>query len=194
MTLPTERDEQLYADRPGDEVFTQVKHHFPNILERSSLLKEGLIQIMIDDLVLDHALSNALDEIGAILEYQAQSEGIEKPKFNGLSILKDAERVGKLKFILNLCGVLGLDEETTEAIRDAEVDRIWGSDVAKSKRDGGGVGNTLRLSDDVTGILKDLTRVLGKKEHTHVNKSSGSVDQLARTIRERAKSNSATFK
>jgi hypothetical protein len=161
MTLPVEKDDQIYSDRPGDQLFAKVKHQLPKILERSALVKDLLLDIIISDLVLDHALSNALDDVGAIIEYQAQSEGVEKPKFNGLSILKDAERVGKLNFIVSLCSVLGFDGDTTEAVRNAEIARIWGGEVTKPKKEGSS-SNTLKLSDEVTSILKDLARVSKK--------------------------------
>jgi hypothetical protein len=196
LTLPTTKDEEIYSERPGDTIYAKIKHYIPNIIEKSSALKEEFIQIIIEDLVLDHALSNALDDVGTIIEYQAQTEGIEKPKFNGLSILKDAERVGKLNFILNLCFVVGLDEETTESIRAAEIERLWGGE-AKAKKDMGG-GPVLKLPDDVAGILKDITRSLNKKgstkEDVPTDRHQKAANSLARTLRERANSNSTASK
>ena len=194
MTLPTSRDAALYADRPGDEIFAKIKHHFPEFMDRSVALQERLVQAILDDMILDHALANALDEIGKVIEYQSQNDAVEKPKFFGSSLMKDAERVGKLNFVLNLCAVVGLDIETTEAVRAAEIERLWNVDGKPKAREGGQV---VRLPEEVAGVMKDIARSLKKKDkggggaETNGSKYNAAANRLARTLRERSSPHSA---
>lgn len=161
MVLPTSPnpDIALYYERPGDQIFATIKHHFPYIMDRSKELKDLLVKAILDDMILDHALASSLDEIGKVLEYQAQNEGIEKPKFSGEFILKDAERVGKLSFIMSLCRVLELPEEAAEAVRDAEIDRLWREGKPRKEPD----RQALHLPGEVSGLLRDITKALSKK-------------------------------
>lgn len=159
MTLPIDKD--LLYQRPGDDVFDKIKHHFPYILEQASKVKDLLVKVIVDDMILDHALTEALDDVGKILEYQAQNEEIEKPKFNGLSLLKDAERVGKLNFVINLCKVVGLSDEAAEAVRSAEIDRLWSVEGAtKEKKEHSPV---LKIPEEVSTLLREISKALGKK-------------------------------
>jgi hypothetical protein len=130
MTLPIDKDPNVMLERPGDEVFESVKPYLKDFLPRSEAYQKELVDLILNDVIFDHAVSKALDDIGKIIEYQAQCESVEKPKFFGLAILKDTERVGKLKFILGLCKILGFDAATTDVVRAAEVDRLWGKSAA----------------------------------------------------------------
>lgn len=181
MTLPTAKDKELYYERPGDEIFATIKHHFPHLRERGETLKKELVAIILEDMALDHALSSALDEVGKVLEYQAQNEGIERPRFNGLAVLKDAERVGKLQLVLRLCKALEFGDDTTEAVRTAEIDRLWSAGLDHAPKDKKDHGPVLKLPDEVAGLLRDITKGLNKKVGTDDRgKPSNSTHRFAR--------------
>lgn len=187
MTLPIEPDLATFmSERPGDEIFAQVKHHFPEITKKSDELQKALVQLIIDDMVIDHALSNALDEVGKVIEYQAQNESVEKPKFFGWALIKDAERVGKMRFMLNLCDLLGLDESSMDLIRAAEVERLWGRNNTEKKTE----APTIKLPNEISGLLKDLAKSLAKGR----SNDSGTTNKPTKPRRQRPGANPAAYK
>jgi len=164
VTLPTEKQkieptpDQPYGDIPRDEIFKTIEHHLPVLAEHSKELKNKLVDIILRDMAVDHALAQAVDEAGKVLEYQAQEEGIEKPRFNGTGLFRDVERVSKLGFALNLCAVLGLDDLSTEAVQHAEISRLWGEH--REKKD---TTPTLKLPDEFYSILRDFSKSLARR-------------------------------
>jgi hypothetical protein len=122
---------------------------------RSASFKKKLIELMLEDMVFDHALASALDEVGMILEYQAQNEGIECPEFNGQGFLKASERVSRLRFTVSLGALLGLPQEAQETLLRAEVDRLWGEGHGPIKDK----SPTLKLPEEVVSILRDISSV-----------------------------------
>lgn len=163
MTLPITpepQDEEAQSKR-RDEIYDKIKHHLPSLKEKSGSLKDDMVKLVLEDMVLDHATSGAIDEIGMVLEYQAQAEGIERPRFNGMGLLKDIERVSKLDFSIRLARMLNLDDETVTAIRNAEIERLWGDGTPKKdKKDNSPV---LKLPEELYGVLRDITKSLSKR-------------------------------
>jgi len=163
LTLPIQpklQDDESQLQR-RDEIYDKIKHHLPPIHEKSAELKKELIKLVLDDMVLDHALSEAVDEIGMVLEYQAQAESIERPRFNGMGLIKDVERIGKLDFSIRLAKMLGLDEDAIASVRLAEIDRLWGEGtVAKGKKDS---PPQLKLPDEIYSVLREVTKALSKR-------------------------------
>ena len=163
MTLPSnpEETDRLITERPGDDLFARIKHYLVDVDAKSKDIREKLVRVILDDLIVDHALANALDDVGAVLEYQAQNEGIERPRFNGSQLIKDTERLGKIKFASNICSILELDEETTRLLLQAEVERVWfdhhgRSDTQKLKS----AITHLQLPEDVSRLLQDVAKSL----------------------------------
>lgn len=170
MTLPTDKVsfEQLAAERPNDAIYQKVKHRLAGIAEESSKLKDTIIDVILDDIVFDHALASALDEIGEILEYQAQQEGIERPDFTGDALLSSSNRLSRIRFVTSLSEVLSLSEEAAAQVLTAEIERLWftGGRGDKDKKQ----LHTLKLPEEVVSILRDIGR--GKRHGGHSGTAS----------------------
>lgn len=127
MSLPTQDDLNYVLDnRPADELYPKVKHIIEEADVSEQAQREKIIKLVLNDLIEDLSLSNALDDIGVILEYLAQQRQISTPTFDGEPLMRGLGRISKLKLSLDYAKIIGLKDDDFNAVRKAEVDRLWG--------------------------------------------------------------------
>ena len=127
MSLPTNDDmEKVLSERPGDELYPQIKPRVAGVDEEEKAVRDRLVDLILQDLVLDLGVANSLDEVGATLEYLAQERQIEPPEFSGEILMKNFSRISKLKLSMGYADLIGLTGQAREMILKAEVERLWG--------------------------------------------------------------------
>jgi hypothetical protein len=129
MTLTVDEKtvlKNIDENRVNDALFNDIKPYLEKITKKSNALKSKIVELIVDDLINDVALADALDEVGKVIEYHAQTLGIEKPKFRGDQVIPDVRRFTKLAFSVKLLKVLKIDDPVLcDKIINAEIERIW---------------------------------------------------------------------
>ena len=129
MNLPTREDQDMVlAERPGDDLYPQAKEAIGDVMDNTAKLKQKLEKLVLGDMSLDLAVSDAMDKVGLVLNYLPQEQGkdINSPEFDGIQMMEDFSRIAKLKLSLDYANILGLDECAMDAVLKAEVGRLWG--------------------------------------------------------------------
>lgn len=127
MSLPTNDDmDKILTERPGDGLYPQIKPRVDGVDVEEKAVRDLLVNLILQDLVLDLGVSNALDEVGATLEYLAQERQIEPPEFSGEILMKNFSRISKLKLSMKYADLIGLTGLPRELMLKAEVERLWG--------------------------------------------------------------------
>jgi hypothetical protein len=130
MTLPTEDEiQRILSDRPGDELYPEVKPWLAQIAEKEATIKNDITSLIINDMIYDLAFYNSLDEVGKVLEYLSQDRQTHTPDFAGESLMKNFSRISKLKLSLEFANLVKLTGAPLEMLLKAEVDRLWGSEA-----------------------------------------------------------------
>ena len=129
MVLPTQEEiDKILIDRPGDQLFENIKPKLTEINAAEGKLRQKLVSLILQDLVYDLAVSNALDDIGPVLEYLAQDRQdrrVDKPQFTATALMADFSRLSKLKLSLDYAKILGIDGDAMDAVLKAETARLW---------------------------------------------------------------------
>jgi len=127
MSLPTSDEiNKILSDRPGDELYPHLKPRVTEIDGDEKELRDKLVALILQDLIQDFGVANAMDEVGATLEYLAQERQIEPPEFSGEILMKNLSRISKLALSLKYAELIGLTGQAQELMLKAEVDRLWG--------------------------------------------------------------------
>lgn len=124
-TPPPEVLQKIAEDRVGDEIFPKVKGHVKKVEQEAEKLKKDLVQIIIRDFYLDLALDKAVKEVGAVVEYVAQDYGIDKPNFAVESMVRQLQRISKLKMAMDYCDLIELPDEERQRVLVEESNRLW---------------------------------------------------------------------
>ena len=135
--LPTKEDqERVLTDRPGDELYPKAKGDINRVVSSSEKLKKSLVDLVLDDMSQDLAVSDALNHVSLVLNYlpQDQEMDIESPEFSGDKLMTDFSRIAKLKLSLDYAKLLKLDGNALDAVLKAEVGRLWGDPNSKLMR------------------------------------------------------------
>lgn len=136
MTVPIkEETDRILNDRPNDEIFPKIKNFIDSLNAKEEVYKERIVNAVLRDMAFDLALSNALDTISEVIAYIAQERGIEQPSFYGDLLMKNVSRISKLKSSLEHADLLELSGEERSCLVDAEIERLWESNVNKRKID-----------------------------------------------------------
>lgn len=126
MTLPVDQDpKDVLEARPGDQIHAEVEPFVKMAKDEGEALRGKVRSILLRDLALDLAISQAIDDEGATIEYLCQELGIEKPEFDGAGVIRNFQRASKLKTMLDFGRLLGLDEDEMEVLRARESERLW---------------------------------------------------------------------
>jgi len=129
MVLPTTQEqEQILVDRPGDDLYPEVKDDIKRVSKEAEQIKKNLVSLMLSDMTRDLAISDALNYVGKVLNYLPQDKNmdIEVPEFSGGALMNDFSRITKLKMSMDYAVLLGMDEASREAVLKAEIGRLWG--------------------------------------------------------------------
>jgi len=128
MTLPIKNDddESILLERPGDDIFPEIKHLVDAVDEEEKEVKPKLVDLILKDLVLDAATANACDDTGKILTYLSQKRGIEPAEFTGEIMMRNFSRITKLKLSLDFAKMVGLEGDVLDLMIRAEIERLWG--------------------------------------------------------------------
>ena len=133
MTLPTTDDiDRVLSERPGDDLYPEVRDQVDAVDEQEKEVKEGLVAIILKDLVLDAALANSCDEVGKILTYLSQKWQVEPAEFIGDIMMRNFSRLSKLKLSLDYAKLIGLEGDVLDMAIKAEVERLWQGDANAS--------------------------------------------------------------
>ena len=162
MPLPDVQElERIAQERPGDEVFVRVRPYLEKANEEVGPIKNKIIELILEDMIYDWALDEAVDDIGAVLEYQAQEKSIERPTLDGKAIMRDTSRIGRLCFALKFARLIGINHESDiEAILRAEIDRLW-FDNKRHERPGNKDQLTvLKMPEELNNLLKTISKSL----------------------------------
>lgn len=170
MTLPIDQNFEATLSPEKAVVSGEQKSLLKDSAVKSQKLRSKLVSLILEDMVVDHAISGALDDVGAMLEHQAQVEGIERPKFNGQLLLRDVERVSKISFVLKLADILALPEDIVEKITDAEVSRLWFDQKKPEEKP------VIKLSDDLNSLLQNIARSLTGRNNGGHSRATEHVD------------------
>lgn len=159
MTLPIE------DQRPGDEIFEAIKPYVEQIKASVPTLKDAVTQLLIEDMSTDLALSESVDQVGAILEYLIQDLGIERPKFDADELLRHLGKITKLATAYKMTNLFALPEELQKNILRAEMERLWFDpnrvpQVSQMKLT---EPVETKLAPEISHLLATITRMLGKK-------------------------------
>ena len=127
MSLPTNDDiDRVLIDRPGDDLYPDIQPKVDFVDEKEKEHRAKLVDLIIKDLIEDLAIANSMDEIGGVLEYLAQKRQIAPPVFDGDPLMRAFGRISKLKLSLEYAQMIGISNADFDAIRKAEVERLWG--------------------------------------------------------------------
>ena len=123
-----EQQEQVLVDRPGDDMYPEAKEDIDKVIQKSGKYKEGLQDLILKDMGLDLAVSEALDHVATVLNYLPQDKDMElgSPEFNGEKLMTNFGRIAQLKMSMDYTELLSMDELQKEAVLKAEVGRLWG--------------------------------------------------------------------
>lgn len=131
MTLPTKDDiERINSERPGDELYPQVKDKIKQVIEEEQKTTKSIVDLILNDMIYDLSIANSLDEVGKIITYLAQDQGIEPPEFSAKILMTHFSRLSKLKLSLDYAKMIGLSDSILDAVLKAEIDRLWGDSNA----------------------------------------------------------------
>lgn len=129
MTLPTDEEiERVLMDRPGDDIYPEVKDQVDTVDREEKEIKEKLVAIILKDMALDAAIATSCDTTGKVLTYLSQKWGIEAPEFTGDIMMRNFSRISKLKLSLEYAKLIGLDGDVLDLTVKAEIDRLWNGD------------------------------------------------------------------
>jgi len=166
--VPFKSDEEMavvYEERRGDEIYPTVKHLVNKFEKDVSIWHDRFVDFIQKDSMIDKALSQALDTVGKVLEYEAQADGKECPEFQGGHLIRDFQRVSKLKTVLDLAELLELSPEAQSEVLRAEVDRLWVDPTLRALRNKDNKKTpTDSKQDDLVTALKSIQRALEKKK------------------------------
>jgi len=127
MSLPTQDElDKVLDDRPGDELWVEIQPKVDLVDAKEKEHRSRLVDLIIKDLIEDLAIANSMDEIGGVLEYLAQKRQISPPVFDGDPLMRAFGRISKLKLSLEYAQMIGISDADFDAIRKAEVERLWG--------------------------------------------------------------------
>ena len=128
MSLPIndEENEKILSERPGDEIYQRVKDKVEQVKEGEQESKGRLVDIILEDMIIDLALSNSVDSVGEVIEYLAQDYKIERPSFDGKALMRDLSRISKLDMSIKYAELLNMDSDTLNLVIKAEIERLWG--------------------------------------------------------------------
>ena len=131
MTQPKpsqEIQDQVLVDRPGDSLYPEAKEEIKKVIEESSKYKRELEELVLKDMSLDLAMSDAMNHVATVLNFLPQDRDmeIESPEFNGEKLMTNFGRIAQLKMSMEYTRVLNMPEMQQEAVLKAEVGRLWG--------------------------------------------------------------------
>jgi hypothetical protein len=131
MTQPKpsqEQQDQVLVDRPGDNIYPEAKKDIDKVIEESLRYKRDLEQLVLKDMSLDLAVSDAMNHVATVLNYLPQDRDmeIESPEFNGEKLMTNFGRIAQLKLSMEYTSMLNMGELEQEAVLKAEVGRLWG--------------------------------------------------------------------
>jgi len=129
MTLPIvddDRLEQVIYDRPGDDLYPEVKPLVEEVDFKEKEVQEKLVNLLMGDMALDAATANSCDKVGKVLTYLAQKWEIEPAEFIGDIMMRNFSRISKLKLSLDYAEMIGLEGDVLDLVIKAEVERLWG--------------------------------------------------------------------
>lgn len=131
MTQPKpsqEQQDQVLVDRPGDKVYPEAKEDIDKVITDSLKYKRDLEKLVLKDMSLDLAVSDAMNHVATVLNFLPQDRDmeIESPEFNGEKLMTNFGRIAQLKLSMDYTTLLHMDEIQREAVLKAEVGRLWG--------------------------------------------------------------------
>lgn len=151
--------------RPGDELFESVKPYLEKIKSSTNDIRDAVTQLLVDDMITDLALSQSVDQVGAVLEYLIQDLAIERPKFDADELLRNLSKVTKLSTAYKMTQIFKLPEDLQHSVLRAEMDRLWfdpnrAQHIPQIKLS---EPVETKLPQELTHLLATITRVLSKK-------------------------------
>lgn len=164
-------EKPIVEERPGDEVYERAKPLISGVNTTAKVFLDEFKKLMLDDMAADVALASAIDEIGEVIEYHAQNLGIERPRFDAMSITRDLSRLAKLSFLIRGAELFGFDDATIEKITIAEIERSWFESRPQADRQD---RTTLKLPEELTVLLREISRSLTRKESKNAKPGQGS--------------------
>jgi hypothetical protein len=170
MSTPLKEDlEKIINEKPNDEIFGRVKDYLPKISQKAESLRKKIVDLIVEDLVLDLALSDATDSIGEILEYLIQDKSIERPEFSAEPLMKNIGRLSKLALSLKYAELIELPAEALNQMVNAEIERLWFDPVrheahSQKQTRQKPMQQTLALPDEAMQLLKSISKLMGKEK------------------------------
>lgn len=161
MVLPINEKEMLekvIKDRPGDEVYQEIKPFVEKIESNSQTFRARILDLLVEDSIKDLALAESLDDMGKVIEYHAQNNSIERPVFSGEQVINLSRKIGQLLFAIKLAEILGANEEIIDRITNAEISRLWGDDKRYEPKETKKEQTVLKLPDEIASLLKQVIK------------------------------------
>ena len=179
MTIPADEAEnkkifeKVAEERPNDEIVERLRPHIKDVNELAKGRQEKIKGILLDDMATEIAAASAVDDLGEVIEYHSQSLGIERPKFDGSSVLRDISRLSSVHVFRRYCEeVFEFDSAMVEKLLIAEIERRW-FEISRPQADRH-ERTTLKLPDEVTVLIREIARAMTKRE-SNVKRETRSV-------------------
>ncbi len=124
MLLDDDEVVRVNRDRPGDAIYPEVKEKVQYATAEEKAIRDNIVHIIVNDMVMDLAVATAVKDAGAIVTYLAQELDIPIPEFKATTLMDTFSRISKLKLSLDYATTLGLDASTFDSVREVEIKRI----------------------------------------------------------------------